>query len=516
MLRTLAAPLALLLWVGTQDRADLRLPIDTWYKVVQGSRTIGYAHEVLKRADPPWRYEYGLDVEYELTVRGKVREEELAATAFLDDALAPVEFSSESHSGESSAAVSVATTGDDRRVEVKSGAAEPVAWTSPAQEDLLLLPALALYPLRQSESLSRPGRLTRRALDPKGVEKDGLRVEMEVGAALRRRYLDKDVSVIPITFLRPFPATAPETELREATVDRYGRILEATLAGGAKMVIVADRAQALEGIGVVHRHGRRDPFDRLAALRNSSLERARAARGESLPPKPVLSPDSLDAELTAALKMIEDARGHRLAGDLEEARRSYLQALVHLKAIRELADRRRPDLLPAIERARDDAETAWDGAARVEAEARELYVGIAGLADRLDVGGLERTRKELDLLRDRLEVERRPERGRIEGWALETATVLVKCRTRLDLARARLDVSGITIGETTSEEMLDLPLGHVEKVMVVRPFAMADVNGRLLRKGDMVEGTGIRVDDISTHGVRFSLREEVRDVGLRH
>jgi hypothetical protein len=362
----------------------------------------------------------------------------------------------------------------------------------------------------------------KRALDPQGAEKDGLRVELEVGAAARRRFLDKEASVIPITFLRPFPSASPESEIREASVDRYGRILEATMAGGAKMVIVADRAQALEGIGIVHRHGRRDPFDRLTALRNSALERARAARGELLPATPAVSPDTLVADLATARKLVEEARDHRSADDLEEARRSYLAALVHLKAIRELAERRRPDLLPAIERARDDAETAWDGAARVEREAGELFVGIAALADRLDVDGLERTRKELDLLRDRLEIERRPERERIAGWAAEAGTVLVKCRTRLELARTRLDVSGITIGETASEETINsqvplfgIVLGGFQTVKIVRPIAMADVNGRLVRRGDLIEGTGIRVDDISPLGVRFSLREEVRDVGLR-
>jgi hypothetical protein len=43
----------------------------------------------------------------------------------------------------------------------------------------------------------------------------------------------------------------------------------------------------------------------------------------------------------------------------------------------------------------------------------------------------------------------------------------------------------------------------------------ANVNGRLVTKGDIVEGTQIRVDGITSQGVRFSLREEVREVGLR-
>ena len=517
------AILPALLTLLLQDRADLNPPIDTWYRVVQGSKPVGYLHETLKRTAPPWRYEYSLDREFEISVRGKPHAEDLVFTAFLDDTLSPVEVTAEGHSDDAGSSLSLYVLGEERRFEVRAGASpDPVAWAQPARDDVFLLPSLALYSLRQNETLSRPGRVTLKAADPRGQEKSGIEVVLDVGEPVKRTYLGKETSVIPVAFVKPFPAEARETEWRQAWVDRFGRVLEAVLAGGARFIIASGHQDALDGIGLLHRHGRRDPFGKAEAMRNAARERERAARGDVEIPAPLITLDSLDSDLTAAQKMIEETRAQKSAGDVEEARKSYLKALVHLKAIRELAVRRRADLLPLLDQVRDEAESAWDGAAQVEREAGRILASLPELADRLDVEGLERAQKELQGLRDRIEVERRPERDRIAAWGAEAGTIIVKCRTRRDLARTRLDVTGITLGEREEEQTIDARInlfgvttGAPVTVRIVRPFAMADVNGRMLREGDLVEGTPIRIDKIRAFGVRFSLRDEVRDVGLK-
>jgi hypothetical protein len=508
MLALVAALLAL------QDRIDLNPPIDTWYKVMQGSRQVGYYHETWRRSPSRWRYEYGYEGEFELTIRGKPHAEDVTVAAFLDEAFSPLEYSSEGHVQEASTTLLMFTHGDQRRVEIGIN-----SWTLPGRDDVFALPTLTLYTLRQNETLSKPGRVTLRAV---GKDKDGVDVILEVGEPVKREFFKKEATLLPVAFLKPFPAAVRETEMRSALVDRYGRIVEAALGNGTKIVMALNRAEAMDQIGVLHRHGRRDPMDKATALRNAALERAREARGDAEVQAPWPTVDSLDSDLSAAKKMLEEVRALKASGDLDDARKTYLKAIVYLKSIRDLAGRRRPAMLPEIEAVRDDAELAWDGAAQVQRLAGELFVGIKDLADRLDVEGLEKTQKELQSMRDRIEVERRPEREQIAAWAADVGTVVVKVRTRRELANARIDVTGITIADQVTRETVDTRVyvaggvvGTVEEVNVVRPVAMADINGQLYTTGQTIQGTSIRVEKISRFSVLVGLRDEVREVPLR-
>src|SRR5437867_1305473 len=253
--RLLAALMVVAL--APQDRVEIAGPIDTWYRVLQGKRSVGYMHELLKRElKTPWRFEYALEGEFELTLR---------------------------------------------------------------------------------------------VLDPRGEATSGVEVVLEVKDAVRREILGKEVSVIPVTFLKPFPAAARETELQEAYVDRYGRILEATMAGGGRIVMARSEAEAVADIGPLHRHGRGDPMDKMTAMRYASLERAKGSRGDDEVTKIVVTLDSLASDLAAARKLVDDIRNHRASGELDEARQTFVKALVHLKAIRHLAARRWPEMVPQLD-----------------------------------------------------------------------------------------------------------------------------------------------------------------------
>lgn len=499
---------------ASQDRAELPAKIDTWYRVVQGKRTVGFAHEVLKHGASPWRYEYAYDREFTVTIRKRNHDEDLSVVALLDETLTPVEYSAESHANEAPATLSFYTVRDERRFESRPASSkEATAWTAETKDDLHVLPTLTLYSLRQSEAMAKPGRLTVRVVDPRGEERDGVEAVIEVGETARREILGKEIPATPVKFLKPFPAAARETELRDALVDRCGRILEATFAGGAKIVMARDKDEALAEIGPVHRTGRRDPFDKLTAMMNASRERLKAQRGESEVPDPPVTVDSLMSDLAAVRAMIAELRGLKSAGDVEEGRPLFLKALVHLKVIREVASKRRPEMGPDITQVWEDVHAAWEGAARVEQEARELFVRIEGQVERLEVEAVEGTLKELKAYRDRIEVERRPERERIGGWAAEVGGLVVKVRTRRELANARIAVSGITVGERVSREPLPGVAG--EEVTFTRRVAMADINGAVYRIGDTLAGSSIRVERISKHSVQVSLREEVREVPLR-
>ena len=506
---------ALLLTSFAQDRADLPKSIDTWYRVVKGTRQVGYVHETIDWATFPWRYAYSRKGEMELTLQGRTHEEDHSVTALLDETLAPIDLKLEGYANDSLSSLDLYSTPDDRRIEARPAPSqEAIVWSVPMRDEIQVLPTLTLYALRQSERLARPGRITLRAIDPRGEAKDGIEVVLLVGEDCRRPLLGRDVPGTPVTFLKPFPGPRRETELRDAFVDRYGRILEATLAGGARIVMAADRAQALAEIGPVHRHGRRDPMDKLTAMRNASLERRRTLIGEPEAGIPPPTLDSLSSDLVGVRKLLEQVRAQKADGDLDEARRGYLQALVRLKAIRELAGKRRPEMIPEIETVRDDAELAWDGAIQAAQEARALYVQVEDQMARLDCEGVGRIRAELQALRDRIEVERRPEREAISAMLADVGTLAVKCRTRRELAQVRLLLSGIMMGEKTTVEAL--PAVAIEpEVRFVRTFAWAEINGQVYRVGDTISGTPIRVDRISRHSVQVSLRDEVRDLGLR-
>jgi hypothetical protein len=125
-------------------------------------------------------------------------------------------------------------------------------------------------------------------------------------------------------------------------------------------------------------------------------------------------------------------------------------------------------------------------------------------------------------MRDRIEVERRPERDQIAAWAADVGTVVGKVRTRRELANARIDVTGITLADQVTRETVDTRVfvaggvvGSVEEVKFVRPVAMADINGQLVLPGQTIQGTSIRVEKISRFSVLVGLRDEVREVPLR-
>jgi len=511
--RMLAAFLLTAFVHETQDRADLPQVVDTWYRVLQGKRQVGYFHETLQRASIPWRYEYTRDGELELTLRDRARhEEDHSVTAVLDESFAPIDLSLEQYANDSVSVFSLYSLRDERRIEARPlPTREPATWSVAARDDFHVLPTVTLYALRQNETLGRPGRVTLRAVDPRGEERAGMEVVLEVRETVRRTVLGKEVPGTPVVFRKPFPAPARETELRDAFVDRYGRILEATLGGGARIVIAADRTEALADVGPIHRHGRRDPMDKLAAMKNSARERRKALTGEPDPVGPLPTLDSLSSDLVGVQKLLEEVRARKAEGDLDEARKGYLQALVRLKLIRELAVKRRPEMVPDIEKTRDDAELAWNGAAQVAQDARTLFVQLDDQMSRVDCEGVERTHRELLALRDRIEVERRPEFETISDLVAEAGPLVVKCRTRRELAQARLQVTGVMMGEKTSLESV----GGVEGIKFIHAFAWAEVNGQVYRAGDTIAGTQIRVDRITRHGVQVSLREELRDVGLR-
>ena len=58
-------------------------------------------------------------------------------------------------------------------------------------------------------------------------------------------------------------------------------------------------------------------------------------------------------------------------------------------------------------------------------------------------------------------------------------------------------------------------VGGIQEVRFIKPNRIAIINEKMYRVGDVVEGEGVRVEKIWAFGIQVSLREEVRDVGIR-
>src|SRR5689334_16177562 len=91
---------ALLLAASAQDRAELPKAVETWYRVVQGKRQVGYVHETLGWAGFPWRYQYSQESELELTLRGGSHPEDHTVSALLDETLSPLDLTLEAYAGD--------------------------------------------------------------------------------------------------------------------------------------------------------------------------------------------------------------------------------------------------------------------------------------------------------------------------------------------------------------------------------------------------------------------------------
>jgi len=58
-------------------------------------------------------------------------------------------------------------------------------------------------------------------------------------------------------------------------------------------------------------------------------------------------------------------------------------------------------------------------------------------------------------------------------------------------------------------------VGGVHEVRFIKPNRIAVINDKMYRVGDVVESEGVRIEKIWAFGIQVSLREEVRDVGIR-
>lgn len=518
-----------------QDRVDLAGVLDSWYKIEQADRHVGFLHEYLERvpAGNPWRYNYHVDAEIEVMVPDPQEPgkevplvESVRVRARLDDTYAPVDWQQRTHSN--GVDVDLLGTVDEngqRSIEVVFSAADRRQFPVPQEEEVYFSRSLMFIALRQNGSLARPG--TRRVflIQPQPQGPPVMDVSIEVRETLKREYLGKkEVPVTRISYLKPPPAMNRDWELLEAYVDKFGRIVEETRRGGVRTVLVKGEEEAVGHETRLRQRARRDPFRKDLAMTLRAKEKEGAEADGRKEDVRISDASQVQARLKEGQKLLEDLKRAREENREAEGEQIYQKLLALHQALRKFLQERPQgqEVQRQAEELRRQSEEVWGGAERLMKKLRLVYVRVMELFDRDECDEMAKGVEELRKAQDRPELQDTPQLLLLAGWVAKVEPLVAKCRTRMELARKKIVLTGTIAYEEWTFQPVDPSVavfGHVagapQEVRFIKPNRLAVINDKVYRVGDVVEGEGVRVEKIWPHGVQVSLREETRDVGIR-
>jgi hypothetical protein len=488
-----------------EDRARIAEGVESWYIVLQQGQNHGYAMEKLERVRDEWKYQYRADFILDVPdPKDPSRMQDYAeywdVTATLDETFQPTSLQALLESGGEKVEYSLSTEGEKRTLLAKEQ--EKVIGN-----DLYPFPNLVFYSLRQEGRLGRAGAQTARVLAPRGEALVEVEFPFEVASPQESQGVRRQGMANELRFLRPLPAGRHEAERISARVDKYGRILQLDLRA-AKFVLVEGDLEAFRNAVTMHRSSRREPFTKADAFRRGTTPPPEEA------PKHKVTADTLSSDLRDLEQLLGDLRALK-GGDPDALRKTYGELLALWKPVRERAwALGKTEVQRRAEDVRARAEDVWDGSARALAEARLAYVRLLEAADRADLGAAERELRVLKDERPRLEFEGRLEGDELSRWIALSEPLVARTRTRAELAKRSIQVSGTVISQTEEPVSVQVASGVTQRVRFIRDTSTAVVNGVPCRVGDTVEG--LRVERISAHSVTLSLRGELREVPLRN
>jgi hypothetical protein len=504
MFLTLAAVLPLLL-LQQEDRARIADGVESWYMVLQEGQNHGYAFEKLERVRDEWTYEYRLDFILDVPdpkdpKRLRDYGEYWEVKATLDESFQATALRAHLESGGQTVEYSISSEGEKRMLLARD---EEKA----VGNELCPFPNLLFYSLRQEGRLGRPGRQGGKVLVPRGDALVEMDVQFDLASPRETQGVRRQGMANEIQFLRPLPAGDRQGERLAARVDKYGRILQLDLRG-AKLVLVEGDIEAFRNAVTMHRSSRREPFTKAEAMR------PRTTPPPEEPQKHKITPDTLSSSLRDLEGLLAELEA-RKGGDEESLRSAYEEVLALWKPVRELAAALgKTEIHRKADELRTRAEGTWDGSARALADARRCYVRLLEAAERIDPGSADRELRALKDQQPRIEFLVRPEGEELAKWVAQSEPLAARTRSRADLAKRAIQVSGTVISQTEEPVSVEVASGVAQKVRFIRDTSTAVVNGVACRVGDTVEG--LRIERISTHSVTVSLRGELREVPLKN
>jgi hypothetical protein len=515
------------------DRIDIGSVLDSWYRIIQGAEGVGYVHEVLQRAQAgnPWRYRYDADSEVELLVpdpkepkKNQIHTESLRIRAQLDDTYAPINMERADNRDENQVISTVLTEDSGKKIEVVLGPTDRKSHAVSGDEEVHYSRFLMFISLRQNGKLAKPGTQRAMLFSPREDDKLPLsEVQLEVHEMVKREYMGKkDVPVTRVTYLKPPPAASRDAELLETFVDKFGRIVEETTRGGVRRILVKDEVEAAGTKERVRPGARRDPFRKdLAMMYNSKA-------GAGVEASKVEAPDPTNMAVTFSKMeaLIEEMRKAKEDKRDEEGQRAYEKFLDIQSAIRNMNNLGGkplpPEQMARVESLRKQAEDAWGGLERLMKALQGHYVRVIDAYNRDECDVMEQGIGELKKSQNKKELEDMPQLSQVLKWIGELEPLVGKCKTRIELGKKKLVVTGTLLHEDAQLLPVDVSVnvfghqvGGIHEVRFTKPNRIAVINDKMYRVGDVVEGEGVRVEKIWAFGIQVSLREEVRDVGIR-
>ncbi len=527
-----------------QDRLVFSGTLDTWYKIEsikpdKEVEHVGFGRERLI-SQPPGaiaRYQYGSETEIDLLVpdpKEQVREGSppkmvahfessviKEAETKLDDTFVPITLTRVDDRNGSQVNSTVSIEENVRKIRVSITPPDFKEHRVSPDEEIFYSRFLMFIALRQNDNLSKAGARKAMLFHPRD---DGgtpvAEVQFQIGEMVKREYLGKkEVSVTPIIYIKPPPAATKDAELIEAYVDRYGRIVEETTRAGLRRLIVKDREAAIPKSLMVRGGGRRDPFDKRFALGGPGA--APATTTVAIAEKKVTAENNLKL-LEDAKKLIVELRKAKDDGREAEGDRLYDEIVAYYLGFKKSDPPQTPDIMVQVEAFRTEAEKIWDGERKLVAKLRLVYTRSLDAFKRDQCEQIESGIAELKKYENSRILELRDALKELTQWIAELVPKLAQCRTRIELAKKRIVLSGTTLAEEPIMVPVDVTVmvaGHqvgvVQYVRFIKPIRLAVINDKSYRIGDLVEGEGVRVEKIWAHGVQISLKDETREVGIR-
>jgi hypothetical protein len=510
-----------------QDHAELPPLIDSWYKILQGDSHAGYVHERLERLtgeEGRWAYSYQSQADLDADDPTEPGRKTVATLIYdlrarLDDTYAPLVMTVTSNVNGLELIARISVVEGLRRMELILPNGERRTSTIGAGGGFHYSDHLMFYSMRQNGQLAQPGPRQAKLFVFRAEGEPQSDVAFEVGAPLRRAYLGKESWVTRIAAPLPGPAKAG---VQEFYVDRYGRVVEAVLAGGVRYVVAKSEEEATGKGKLLRPAGRRDPFRKDLCFRAPGGGE-RTSGGAKAGDAVVIKPDAIPQAIAEGQKMVDEIEGLHRGRRPDEAEKVYQKFLKYWLELRRAAAREPEVVLAQIDGLKKAVEKVHGGARRLLEQARQSYDGAVESLKRDDCADVEKRIAEMKKLADLPEFLYTQERVELAGLVDKLEPELERCRTRLELAKKKLEVSGTILSMEEMPQKVDASvrvLGHqvgaAHEVRFVKAQVLAVVNDKLYGVGDAVEGQGgVVVEKIWTHGVQFRLQKEVRDVPLR-